>query len=435
MRRRLRSSRFRLLHGASWRVRITFWVGALTVGAASALFAISGTAAENLFLAMHERFPWWPWLTLGLGLPLLAWISNRWFPAAKGSGIPQAIAVLQTHSGHSLRDSVLSLRVAVAKMVLTVGGLACGASIGREGPTVHVGAAVMYSLGRFTRFPAHYMERGLVLAGGGAGVAAAFNTPLAGIMFALEEMYRSFDRRTSSVVLTAVILAGLVAIVILGNYDYFGHSTATFDLWQDWYVIPLVAVVGGLLGGSFSELLVFSTRQIAPYARRHPVRLAFVCGLAVALLGTLSGGSVYGSGYHEARGLLEGEVAPQFVYPLMKLLTTLASYLSGIPGGIFAPSLSTGAGLGALFAQLFGAIDPSVIILLGMVAYFSGVVQTPITAFVIVMEMTSDPDMIIPMMATSLVAAGTSRLVCRTPIYEALARDFLESTGYIGHSR
>ena len=425
MRRRIRRSRHRLFRLAPWRLRLVFWGGALATGAVSAGFALAGEGADHLFRTLRAAWPWAPVVLLPGGFALIAWITARWFPAARGSGIPQAIACLQVETTHSLRDQALALRVAAAKLVLTLVGLLCGASIGREGPTVHIGAALMHGLGNLARFPAFYLERGLILAGGGAGIAAAFNTPLAGVMFAIEEMGRSFDRRTSAVVLVAVILAGLTAISIQGNYDYFGRVQELLPLPRGWPVIPVAGVLGGLLGGAFTEFLLFGTRSLARFYERHPVRVAAAAGLVVAGVGLWSGGATWGSGYLEARALLAGEGQTPFYYFWLKLLATAASYLSGIPGGIFAPSLSTGAGLGADLAHWFSSLPREAVVLLGMVAYFSGVVQTPITAFVIVMEMSSDPGMILPLMATSLIASGTSRLICPTPIYEALARDFL----------
>ena len=145
------------------------------------------------------------------------------------------------------------------------------------------------------------------------------------------------------------------------------------------------------------------------------------------MLGFLSGGQTFGTGYLEAKNLVDGGEA-SLLFPLYKLLATVVSYLSGIPGGVFAPSLSVGAGLGADIAQLFPDIPFSAIVMLGMVGYFTGVVQTPITAFVIVMEMTASSSMLIPLMATALIAKIVSHLVCPQPIYQALAEAYLEKT-------
>lgn len=423
-----RRTQLRLTHVGHWKQRLVFWVGAALVGLVSAAFAYAAESIDHLFRSVTAGREWLPLITLPLGLGFIAWVTVKWFPGAKGSGIPQAIAALQVGGASPLRQAVLSVRIAAAKIVLTLLGLLSGASIGREGPTVHIGAAIMFSLGRFAHFPSHYLERSLIVAGGAAGVAAAFNTPLAGIMFAIEELARSYDRRANSVVLAAVIIAGIVAMLVLGNYDYFGTAQTHFDLAANFHVILLVGGVGGLIGGLFSRGLIWSGSAMAPLYLRFPVRIAVLSGLVVALIGVLSGSSIYGTGYVEAQAILDSGSSVDPLYPLMKLLATAASYVSGIPGGIFAPSLSIGAGLGADLAQIFPQVDFRAVVLLAMVAYFAGVVQSPLTAFVIVMEMTNNQDMMIPLMATAFVATGVSRLVCEKPIYAAMAESFLDGS-------
>ncbi|MBZ0069095.1 MAG: chloride channel protein, partial [Thiobacillus sp.] len=163
---------------------------------AATAFAWGSDYAHMLFQKLIAISPWLPLLVTPLSLAGVAALTQRYFKGAEGSGIPQTIAAIRMPDGPD-RDNVLSLRLALGKMLLTCVGLAGGASVGREGPTVQVGAALLYNLRWLIRFPRHIMERGLVIAGGGAGVAAAFNTPLAGIVFAIEEMARSFEERSS----------------------------------------------------------------------------------------------------------------------------------------------------------------------------------------------------------------------------------------------
>ncbi len=405
-----------------WRSRLVFWGGAITVGLVSALFALSSEHANDLFKHISESNPYLPLLITPAGLVIITLITRKYVPGAQGSGIPQAIASLNIDSEtQALRKKVLSIPVAIGKVVLTLMGLLCGASIGREGPTVHIGAAIMYNIGHWAHFPRHFLDHGLILAGGAAGIAAAFNTPLAGIVFAIEEMARSFEERSSGTMLTAVIIAGITAMAILGNYSYFGTTNASLDQAQHWYIIPICGVLGGLFGGIFAKALLTGSRIITPLLFKHPVLVPASCGLMVAVLGIISGGSIYGTGYAEAQMVITGSGDLDNSYPFMKMLATLASYFSGIPGGIFAPSLATGAGFGSLFAQWLSGPGTQTIILLSMVAYFTGVVQTPITAFVIVMEMTNNHGMLLPLMTSAFIAFGVSKLVNREPIYRVLA--------------
>jgi len=420
----LQTLRNKVLCTTTWKIQLVFWFSAILVGIAATLFALASEHTHGLFKRILAVSPYLPLIVTPLLLILVAWLTRRFFPGAQGSGIPQSIAALSI-SDHGARTALLSLRIAAGKIILTLLGLLGGASIGREGPTVHVGAAIMFSFGNLARFPQHFMDRGLILAGGAAGVAAAFNTPLAGIVFAIEEMSRSFEQRTSGTILTAVVIAGITAVAIQGPYTYFGVSDASLPLNSSWLAVLVCGVLGGGLGGLFSRGLISSTRKLAPWHSKFPLRIALICGLGIAVIGIFSGGTTYGTGYDEARLLVTGEGELDPSYPFMKLLATFVSYLSGIPGGIFAPSLATGAGIGAFFAQWFTSVPVEAIVLLGMVGYFTGVVQTPITAFVIVLEMTGNNGMLLPLMLTALIAQGTSKFICPEAIYVAMAVPFL----------
>lgn len=426
-RRHLTRTGRRLVSPRSWRLRLMFWGSALIIGAVAAGFALLARYADGFYRHLHASDPWLAYALTPLGLAAVVFLTSRYFTGTEGSGIPQAIAALSMNS-NALRSKVLSVKVAAAKIFLTGLGLLCGASIGREGPTVHVGASIMYSLRHIAPFRGKDMTRGLILAGGAAGISAAFNTPLAGVLFAIEEMSRSYEHRTTGTLVISVVLAGITALMILGNYTYFGSTKAALPISDAWLAVILCGLVGGLLGGLFATALIEGTRRIAPLVRRYPVSVAFGCGLILSLTGYLSGGMTYGTGYEEAKHLVTGG-EPELAYPLLKLLATTVSYLSGIPGGIFAPSLSIGAGLGADLAALVPAVPFGAVVILGMVGYFTGVVQTPITAFVIVMEMTDHSSLLLPLMATALIAKGISHLVCPRPIYQALADAYLGTSG------
>jgi H+/Cl- antiporter ClcA len=406
-----------------WRTRAVFWCGAITVG----LVAVGFAEACDWAIHVHAHFiASWP-----LAAPLLtpasfmlaAWATRRYAPGARGSGIPQAIAALDLPETAD-RSRLLSLRIGAAKIALTLLALLGGASLGREGPTVHIGASIMDALGRFARFPFDYLRRALVLAGGAAGLAAAFNTPIAGIVFAVEEMARSLEERTTGTLLTAVILAGVVSTALLGNYTYFGMTNAHLPSIGAWLGVPLCGLAGGLGGGLFSSALIAGSRRLGSLAAQRPVALALGLGLLVALLGLLSQGSTYGTGYDQARALLTGQDGPGQLFPLYKWLATLGSYLTGVPGGIFSPSLATGAGLGADLAPLVPEAPLQTMVVLGMAGYFTGVTQSPLTGAVIVMEMVDDHALILPMLATAFLALAVSRLVCKQQIYRALSLSF-----------
>jgi len=407
-----------------WRQRIIAWGGAILIGLIAAGFSKVADAAQAVFagIVAHGRF--WPFLLTPLVFVISAGATRRWFPSAGGSGIPQAIAAQQAHDAGA-RQWLLGWRVIVGKIGLTALGLLGGASIGREGPTVQVGAALLRMCAGLKVLNA---ERALILAGAAAGVAAAFNTPLAGIVFAIEEMARGFHRRSSTVILVAIVLSGASSMSILGNYDYFGKSTATFSLQGDGIALLVIGVCGGLFGAFFSWLL---TRGLSLLKRwrggivaAHPVRFAAACGFAIALLGFLTHGDSYGTGYQLAEGLLRGDHPASWGIALSKLAATAISGISGIPGGIFSPSLAVGAALGASVTPWFADSAPQIIILMGMVAYFAGVTQAPITAAIIVLEVTGKTVMPAPLIAVAVLAAGGARVFCPVSLYHALAKDY-----------
>jgi chloride channel protein, CIC family len=406
-----------------WKPRLVFWIGALAIGLISAGFAWLADWAQVVFDDLTAGEGGNRLLPLALtpaGFVLCAWLADRYFPGSEGSGIPQAIAARHLRDDTD-RSRLLSLRMVVGKVALTVIGLGTGASVGREGPTVQLGASIMLQAARLGGM-AH--ARGLILAGSAAGIAAAFNAPLAGIVFAIEEMGRGYQARTNGVVLSAVIIAGIASLSILGPYTYFGvsHVTAVFP--GDWPLVIACGVAGGALGAGFSVATLRLTKRIRRWRAANPTGrllvLAAVTGLVVAGVGIAAGGLTFGTGYIEARGAIEGDPLPP-TYFAAKFAASLASTVSGIPGGLFAPALSVGAGLGSTIGLLLGA-NIGLAAVLGMAGYFSGVVQAPMTAFVIILEMTGNHDNVIPLMTTAMLGYGTARLITPQPLYHALSR-------------
>jgi H+/Cl- antiporter ClcA len=215
----------------------------------------------------------------------------------------------------------------------------------------------------------------------------------------------------------------------VGNYTYFGTTSSMLQNGVDWLAVPACGIAGGLAGGGFSRIVIAVARglpgTLGPTIKRYRIPFAMVCGLGVAICGVASGDTIYGTGYTQVKAALEGGVPLPWSFGILKFAATTLSTISGIPGGIFSPSLAVGAGLGANLAHWFPDAPFDAIMLLGMVSYFSGVVQAPITAFVIVTEMTENHAMVIPLMAAALIAYAASRLVCPEGIYHALAKGFL----------
>jgi len=485
-------------------------VAAIITGAVALYFRQTDIIGSRIFTDLHNadtilglQMPgglgvWIAAVWVVVAMVLIIWLRDRFFPGTEGTGIPQAIACLKVEDG-PFRHYMLSIRIALGKILLLTIGLFGGMTIGREGPSVHVGACLMYLVSKVTKFPHHLVQRGMILAGGGAGIAAAFNAPIAGMVFAFEEIGRSFEKSNASTIVRTVLIASAVVIVSLGwDYLFYGQITHEFGFEpMHWLAVIVIAIIGGLLGGLFARSVVWGTPLIVRGIGRHRWLTAAALGLALAITGLLSEGQSYGSGYPQAKAILlyrdtdfyatlgvemtateteirdayerlahgttllnkvgqpmEAAMTMEQAYKVLvdpderqfyddwvmtgpmpwwyapaKATGSFFSLISGIPGGLFDPSLSVGAGLGDLsadwFHDVFGGIRPQFVIMLFMVAYFAGVVQSPITVFVIMLEMTDARYVTLPLMLAAILAFECSSLVCSKGIYEALAELFL----------
>lgn len=414
-------------HGAVW------VIGPILIGLMAVGMALGSDYMSNLNARLVQLHPYAPLLFMPVGFALLIYLGNRFFPGAQGSGIPQVIAATNA-SARVPVGYLLSWRIAAGKALITLGGLGIGASIGREGPTIQIGASIMHSF--FGRGVLHSVEsrRMLILAGGAAGIAAAFNAPLAGIMFAIEELSKKHRFNASTPTVITIVGSGLISLSLLGSYTYFGTTEAFLSWHGSVGAILLCGVVGGAAGGVFSRLFIFSTfnlpTRFATFVQKRYVIFAAICGLLIAIIGICTDGLTYGAGYEPTKLSLEGTANLPWYFGIAKLVATLLSSVCGMPGGIFAPSLSVGAGLGDNIAALMPTLLPSVadrsaIVLLVMAAYLAGVTRAPITSFIICMEMTNGDQMLIPLMVATVVASWISKLISPTPLYHKLSEMFI----------
>jgi H+/Cl- antiporter ClcA len=411
-------ARWRERLGPLWKSRLAATGGALMLGLVALGFAWASDQAMQRFAGLAGRWPYAPLVLTPLAFGVLAWLTHRYAPAARGSGIPQVLAATSDMNGAVTRR-LITLRTGAFKMAATVAALAVGASAGREGPTVQVGAAIMTAAHRWLRIP---LTPAVAIAGGAAGVSAAFNTPLAGVAFAIEELAAAYEQRLAMLVMAAVMISGFVSLSLAGDYVYFGTVSETLPVMRALVIAVAAGVVGGALGGGFSRILLDGARWIGPISTR-PVSFAVACGLIVACVGVLSGGLTWGTGYAAARTLVEGGHQP-LVFAPAKLVATIATSMSGVPGGIFAPSLAVGAGVGGWLGMVFPHDSSGAVATLCMIAYFTGVVRAPLTAVVIVSEMTADRAMLMPLFAAAIVADAVAKLVSPERLYHGLAKAF-----------
>ncbi|MBA5604604.1 chloride channel protein [Duganella sp. FT3S] len=408
-----------------------WWSRAVVVGAAAAagLTVVGFTWLAESALRLFLRVGAWSWWAALVWMPLataaIVWLTRRYAPGAAGSGIPQVMATLDPAVGSPQRPLYVSLRLSAAKIALTASGMLAGLSLGREGPSVQIAAGVMLAARRLLPRRSAVNAHALLVAGGAAGIAAAFNTPLAGVMFAIEELSRKPEQRNSGLIVAGIVLAGLIAVSINGNATHFGViHPGPIGLALLWPGL-LATLASGVAGGLFARLLLASLSgrsADAPsrWRTRHPVWFAAGCGLLVAGLGMLSHGATYGSGNEITRAMLEGGAVPA-AFVLFKYVATWLTVWSGVPAGIFAPSLAIGAALGHDVGLLTHYPYLPALIALGMVGFLAAATQAPLTAFIIVMEMVDGHAMVLSLMACAVIASTVSR-VLSTPLYAALAK-------------
>lgn len=417
-----------LLSPKAWRIRLTLWAGALILGLFSLLLIAGSEYLDRMFTGFARRYPLLPLLITPAGFIIIVWTVKRYFPGSEGGGVPQTIASLH----HYTPTRLVSLQILCGKTAMLLAALACGASVGIGGPMVHIGASIMYLSGIYARYTPRHIKQAAIMAGGAAAIATVFSAPLAGIIFTMEELNRSFQPRRSGLIPVTVLLAMLVIALTIGYEPYLGeldyHHPGNSSVWS---AALVCGIIGGVLGGIFSQGIISLTRKTMACARQHPYIFAGTCGLIVAIAGLISPTPIYGTSYQLTADFMQApNQPPDIFFPFAKMLATAAAFISGIPGGIFGPTIAIGAGIGADLGQWFPLFTMQTAMLMSITAYFSAVFQTPITAAVLVVEISGNLDIILPIIAASFIAFAVSRLICPTPLYHVLSHNFTVTTVY-----
>lgn len=369
----------------------------------------------------------WCWVTTPILFLIAVEMIRKFAPLAAGTGIPQTIFASQHLSPDTEQElmPLVSLKTMTVKIVTLLLGVWACASTGREGPSVHVATCVFMGVVLFFRrwMGFKFDHRSVVVAGGAAGLAAAFNTPLAGLTFAIEELNTDQFASMKEFVLMAIIVAAIAAKSLTGEYAYFGKLLEPEGV--PLLATLLIGIAGGVAGAFFSTALIKGTKAFGRF-RETRYRWLVPVGLSLALLvlGAWTGENVFGPGNQAAQTLTRGEFGLWVVwFPLTKMAATLFTYWSGMAGGIFAPSLSIGSALGATLGHTLN-VSVASCALIGMAAFLSGTIQAPITSFVIIFEMTGHHQMLLPIMLGSLSAFMVARLLGADHLYQTLAEQY-----------
>jgi len=401
-------------------------------GLAAVLFHFSIRFAEGLLFdraitAPGDRWMVWGVVTPALGGLVAGLLLKYVFPNARGSGVPQVKVA------YASREGVVRLRDAVGKLFVASLQIGSGASLGREGPTVQICSGLASALGRFGRLSARNRRR-LIPVGAAAGIAAAFNAPIAAVTFTIEEVVGNLDQTVLSGVIVAAALAAVIERSVLGTHPVFSVPRVFgLDDWRSLLVYAALGLAAGILSIAFTDGLLWLRRRFRDQKRipdwcQPAIGGLVTGGLAVGAHYWLGVGGVNGGGYRVVEDSLSGLLPLRVLLVLCvaKLIATVFSYSSGGAGGIFAPSLFMGAMLGGAFGALDRAVfghGPEAMgafALVGMGATFCGTIRAPMTSVLIIVELTSGYGLILPLMIANMSAYALAGYLRPVPIYEAL---------------
>ena len=404
---------------------------AVFAGLLSVLYSKFFEIFEKLAARLAELFTGSLFLFAPLCFIFSAYLVKRFSPAAAGSGIPQIMVAQDLETSNRQKISqLLSLRVLLIKIVSSLICILGGGVTGREGPTLHVAASLFYFISsRVSRWIAHLDSRVWIVAGASAGLASAFNTPLGGIVFAIEELSPAHFERLKLVSISAVIVSGMIAQALLGPYLYLNVPSLSVSGLNVWVGVLILALATGLIGAAFGQLLFLSCKKVRSFSTRAKYfTWPLVMGLLVATGFYFFGNNAIGPGRGLMLKLLNGQSLDHPVLLIfVRLLSNVATYSTGVAGGIFAPTLASGALIGAELSRLFSMVDPDLFILLGMCGLLSAVTHAPFTSFVLMLEMTDKRLATFPLMSCALLAYFISRWVQRESFYKR-AKAFYEET-------
>ncbi len=404
----------------------------------TALIAVGYATLFELVEGVHKWLfafsPDWIFVTAPISFLLSWWLVSRYAPLAGGSGIPQLMAAIEISDDRENDRSwrFLNVRIIVVKILSSLAMVMGGGAVGREGPTLQIAGSVYRVVHKLLpSFWPRISRRVMMITGGAAGLSAAFNTPLGGIVFAVEELTKTHLANFRTAVFTSVIIAGMTAQQLMGNYlgPYLGYPKLSPVGGSFMYKVLAIGLVAGLSGAVFCKVLLLLDK-LRRGITKVPLQAlwALACALLFAVLYHFLGDHVLGSGRLVLREyLFDSNVDPSWKHIAARILAPLFSFSAGGAGGIFAPSLSTGAAIGGWIAQLFDPSDGEfrVLVLCGMVAFLTGVSRSPFTSAILVLEMTDRHSVIFQLMYAAMVANMIAYSIDRKSYYERMKQRLL----------
>ncbi|SDI90176.1 chloride channel protein [Chryseobacterium jejuense] len=412
---------------------IPFWIGSVITGFFAVLYAQVFAWGEHLMNFIFDWHAWMIFIIAPIGFVLSWWLVKEFAPNAKGSGIPQVMAAVELANPkeHKKIRSLLSLKIIIFKIVSSVILVIGGGAVGREGPTIQIAGSVFRKVNEYLPdwWP-KISKKNMIMTGAAAGLAAAFNTPLGGIVFAVEELSKTHINYFKTALFTAVIIAGLTAQTLAGSYLYLGYPKTNDVSLMVMFPIVLVAATAGIMASQLSVMMlkINGWKKKTLKTDRANVVFLVVCALIIASIAYFINREILGSGKEiMERVLFTKDKHEDWYVPILRMLGPALSFTSGGAGGIFAPALSAGASIGSVISGVIHLTpnETNVVVLGGMVAFLTGITRAPFTSAIIVLEMTDRHSLIFHLMLAGMVSSIASILVSRHSLYDVLKVNFL----------
>lgn len=413
---------------------VPFWVASFLTGIAAVMYAKLFEASETLLHLLLNWHRWSIFILAPIAFVSSWYIVKRLAPYAKGSGIPQVMAAvdLANPRGRYKLKYLLSFKIIVIKVISSMILVIGGGAVGREGPTIQIAGSIFRFVNQMLpKWWPKISIKNMIMTGAAAGLSAAFNTPMGGIVFAVEELAKIHLDYFKTALFTAVIIAGLTAQWLAGSYLYLGYPKTDGVNFTVIFPVILVAVICGFLSSRLSTLMLKVNNWKAENLKKdsHHVLFLVVSALFIATLAYFFSEEILGSGKSMMERLLFTSNKSEVWYvPLFRMLGPALSFTSGGAGGIFAPALSAGASFGAFIADLLnlGNNETNVVILAGMVAFLTGITRAPFTSAILVLEMTDRHSLIFYLMLAGMSASLISMFNGKHSLYDNLKHLYLK---------
>ncbi len=406
---------------------IPFWVASLIAGLLAVAYSAAFSFFEGQTFNVLQYHSWGIFILSPICFLIAWWLVVKYGPYARTSGIPQVRAAIEldTTNYDKKIKKLLSLKILVVKVVSGLFMILGGGAVGKEGPVIQLSGIVFKKFNDW--LPSWWppiSKRNMITAGAAAGLAAAFNTPLGGIVFAIEELTKTHFSYFKTALFTAVIIAGLTAQGILGPYLYLGFPDVTHIKNSIVFALLIVSILTGLLGSYMSVIIlrIFRWKKSFKFTYQH-VLYVVVCALLMATIAYFIDPAILGSGRNiMLTTLFSSDKYVHWYTAFFRIVGPILSFGTGASAGIFAPSIAAGASIGSFMAGLFNesASNANLLILCGMVGFLTGVTRTPFTSAILVLEMTDRHSVIFYLLIAGMLAGLVSLFVDKHSLYDHL---------------